>query len=220
MRLGKRSSNVNSSLWCQRFMIMAKGAGQLVTNHVAVFPILRKTKCTDESQTFCTSKKTKFFTWFFPLDIRFLGFTANYVLSIQGGIQRHWRMGLSVESNYNGRVAQLVEQVTFNHWVTGSNPVALTIAWNRFDGTKRPRPHQRPGALCMAGFKGEKAIPLHNLRICPRRQQHHWYRGNRQNVHGRAYFLWYFAVMLLAARQERRIALYARQRLVCWKNWQ
>jgi hypothetical protein len=22
----------------------------------------------------------------------------------------------------------LVEQVTFNHWVTGSNPVALTIA--------------------------------------------------------------------------------------------
>ena len=26
-----------------------------------------------------------------------------------------------------GRVAQLVEQVTFNHWVTGSNPVALTI---------------------------------------------------------------------------------------------
>ena len=29
---------------------------------------------------------------------------------------------------YSGRVAQLVEQVTFNHWVTGSNPVALTIA--------------------------------------------------------------------------------------------
>ena len=27
----------------------------------------------------------------------------------------------------DGRVAQLVEQVTFNHWVTGSNPVALTI---------------------------------------------------------------------------------------------
>ena len=26
----------------------------------------------------------------------------------------------------DGRVAQLVEQVTFNHWVTGSNPVALT----------------------------------------------------------------------------------------------
>ena len=26
-----------------------------------------------------------------------------------------------------GRVAQLVEQVTFNHWVTGSNPVPLTI---------------------------------------------------------------------------------------------
>ena len=28
-----------------------------------------------------------------------------------------------------GRVAQLVEQVTFNHWVTGSNPVALTILY-------------------------------------------------------------------------------------------
>ena len=28
---------------------------------------------------------------------------------------------------FDGRVAQLVEQVTFNHWVTGSNPVALTI---------------------------------------------------------------------------------------------
>ena len=26
----------------------------------------------------------------------------------------------------SGRVAQLVEQVTFNHWVTGSNPVPLT----------------------------------------------------------------------------------------------
>ena len=25
-----------------------------------------------------------------------------------------------------GRLAQLVEQVTFNHWVTGSNPVPLT----------------------------------------------------------------------------------------------
>ncbi len=32
------------------------------------------------------------------------------------------RKGLKI-----GRVAQLVEQVTFNHWVTGSNPVALTI---------------------------------------------------------------------------------------------
>ena len=30
-----------------------------------------------------------------------------------------------------GRVAQLVEQVTFNHWVTGSNPVALTILYGR-----------------------------------------------------------------------------------------
>tara|TARA_B100000035_G_scaffold150103_1_gene127936 strand:+ start:1101 stop:1292 length:192 start_codon:yes stop_codon:yes gene_type:complete len=36
-------------------------------------------------------------------------------------------MYLSSVADYNGRVAQLVEQVTFNHWVTGSNPVALTI---------------------------------------------------------------------------------------------
>ena len=28
--------------------------------------------------------------------------------------------------NVLGRVAQLVEQLTFNQWVTGSNPVALT----------------------------------------------------------------------------------------------
>ena len=34
-----------------------------------------------------------------------------------------------------GRVAQLVEQVTFNHWVTGSNPVALTILY----GSKSPK---------------------------------------------------------------------------------
>ena len=27
-----------------------------------------------------------------------------------------------------GPVAQLVEQLTFNQWVTGSNPVGLTIA--------------------------------------------------------------------------------------------
>ena len=38
-----------------------------------------------------------------------------------------WRKGLSVGADYKGRVAQLVEQVTFNHWVTGSNPVPLTI---------------------------------------------------------------------------------------------
>ena len=36
-----------------------------------------------------------------------------------------------------GRVAQLVEQVTFNHWVTGSNPVALTTSrpLSPFNGT-------------------------------------------------------------------------------------
>ena len=35
-------------------------------------------------------------------------------------------MSLSFDEDKDGRVAQLVEQVTFNHWVTGSNPVALT----------------------------------------------------------------------------------------------
>ena len=34
---------------------------------------------------------------------------------------------LGTAINYKGPLAQLVEQVTFNHWVTGSNPVALTI---------------------------------------------------------------------------------------------
>jgi len=47
--------------------MMAKGAGQLTTNDVAVFPILRKTKCIDESQTFCTSKKPNFSPDFFRL---------------------------------------------------------------------------------------------------------------------------------------------------------
>ena len=68
---------------------------------------------------------------------------------------------------YSGRVAQLVEQVTFNHWVTGSNPVALTIApasasafppgiiRQEYDAPGR---NMRPGALCRAGFKEEKAL--------------------------------------------------------------
>ena len=35
-----------------------------------------------------------------------------------------------------GRVAQLVEQLTFNQWVTGSNPVALTIFLHLDSGNK------------------------------------------------------------------------------------
>ena len=55
-----------------------------------------------------------------------MGFTANSVPSIQKVSKRFSRMGLSDSADKDGRVAQLVEQVTFNHWVTGSNPVALT----------------------------------------------------------------------------------------------
>jgi len=53
--------------------MMAKGAGQLTTNDVAVFPILRKTKCIDESQTFCTSKKPNFSPDFFRFIYGFWG---------------------------------------------------------------------------------------------------------------------------------------------------
>ena len=35
-----------------------------------------------------------------------------------------------------GRVAQLVEQLTFNQWVTGSNPVALTTFPHLDSGSK------------------------------------------------------------------------------------
>ena len=35
-----------------------------------------------------------------------------------------------------GRVAQLVEQLTFNQWVTGSNPVALTTFPHLDSGNK------------------------------------------------------------------------------------
>ena len=35
-----------------------------------------------------------------------------------------------------GRVAQLVEQLTFNQWVTGSNPVALTTFLHLDCGSK------------------------------------------------------------------------------------
>ena len=63
-----------------------------------------------------------------------------------------------------GRVAQLVEQVTFNHWVTGSNPVALTIAFYRFDGKKAP-PGVSTTWLTFNTGKGDSALPLHKLPI-------------------------------------------------------
>ena len=48
-----------------------------------------------------------------------------------------------------GRVAQLVEQVTFNHWVTGSNPVALTIHYNsNMDKTTPDLGNKAGGFLC------------------------------------------------------------------------
>ena len=37
---------------------------------------------------------------------------------------------------FRGRVAQLVEQLTFNQWVTGSNPVALTTFLQMDCGSK------------------------------------------------------------------------------------
>ncbi len=37
----------------------------------------------------------------------------------------------------SGPVAQLVEQLTFNQWVTGSNPVGLTTVFNNLAGIRR-----------------------------------------------------------------------------------
>ena len=57
-----------------------------------------------------------------------------------------------------GRVAQLVEQVTFNHWVTGSNPVALTILY----GSKPLK------ALAFGGLffcPGAKRVPRKTLKV-------------------------------------------------------
>ena len=38
----------------------------------------------------------------------------------------------------SGPVAQLVEQLTFNQWVTGSNPVGLTIYTKSLAQNARP----------------------------------------------------------------------------------
>jgi hypothetical protein len=37
----------------------------------------------------------------------------------------------------SGPLAQLVEQLTFNQWVTGSNPVRLTTVFNDLAGIRR-----------------------------------------------------------------------------------
>ena len=37
----------------------------------------------------------------------------------------------------SGQLAQLVEQLTFNQWVTGSNPVRLTTIFNDLEPSKR-----------------------------------------------------------------------------------
>ena len=53
-----------------------------------------------------------------------------------------------------GRVAQLVEQVTFNHWVTGSNPVALTITRYQQTVNKSPLGHENDRGLFLPKCQG------------------------------------------------------------------
>ena len=104
----------------------------------------------------------KLYYYFFPPDTGFLGFTAIYVLSIQ----RHPRwnsLGPVCCAGLCGRVAQLVEQVTFNHWVTGSNPVALTTHFRpRIKKTAlRVRIFWRGSVIVMACKKKKKPKILH-----------------------------------------------------------
>ena len=40
------------------------------------------------------------------------------------------KVKICLDTLFCGPVAQLVEQLTFNQWVTGSNPVGLTIAFH------------------------------------------------------------------------------------------
>ena len=93
-----------------------------------------------------------------------MGFTANYVISIQKGT---WREGTfrgflpghtRLMRCYSGRVAQLVEQVTFNHWVTGSNPVALTILY----GNKPLKALAFGGFFCL----DTERVPKTTLKNC------------------------------------------------------
>lgn len=67
-------------------------------------------------------------TWYFRGGQRFT--ERLYTGRVTGRDDSHLP---NIHTNF-GRVAQLVEQVTFNHWVTGSNPVALTIS-SRCDQT-------------------------------------------------------------------------------------
>ena len=50
------------------------------------------------------------------------------MLRVSDHVIAQFRSHLVIRGSHSGRVAQLVEQVTFNHWVTGSNPVALTTS--------------------------------------------------------------------------------------------
>ena len=56
-----------------------------------------------------------------------------------------------------GRVAQLVEQVTFNHWVTGSNPVALTITLYQQTVNKSPPAMKMTGGYLCPNAQGRKS---------------------------------------------------------------
>ena len=42
-----------------------------------------------------------------------------------------------LDKRSSGPLAQLVEQLTFNQWVTGSNPVRLTTEINNLEGFSR-----------------------------------------------------------------------------------
>ena len=101
-----------------------------------------------------------------------MGFTANYVISIQKGTRREGTLRGLLPSHsrlmrcYRGRVAQLVEQVTFNHWVTGSNPVALTIApasapafssGIKTAGIRCPRPRDATVGFVLSGLLEKKS---------------------------------------------------------------
>ena len=82
-----------------------------------------------------------------------------------------------LEKTKNAPIAQLVEQLTFNQWVTGSNPVRLTTKindlaeiihkpvkprvpngfQNRAPHLQRARARERPVSFCMKGVKLLKA---------------------------------------------------------------
>ena len=64
-----------------------------------------------------------------------------YLLPKNGGKGRDWAVG---------PVAQVVEQLTFNQWVEGSNPSGLTTFTHFIEFFS-----QQPGLLCMALLTGD-----------------------------------------------------------------